>query len=533
MRHFSLANALTALLITVFAAAAGPARAKNIFDFDDKEVGPATVTTEPVKAQPAIQPPATVRPPEESKTVVTAKPVALVSSHRIPPIADRQGSQKAFKELFAKEISDPDPAARRKLSEKLLAETKRSGITPSDRIVLLMGARQAAQEGKDLPLCFQAIDDLEEHFDVNARDLRMASAILVTGSRSTVPAVNAANCMAGLGILDDLLTQGKYVEAAKLVRSLSVLAAADPALQAEAGWYEKRIDQTQRAFDRNAKFRERLKSAPKDPDAVAAIGQFLCFYQGTWKSGLALLADGSDPKLRDLARADLATGASTDPAASVEVADKWWQIAEGQPEVSREMIRKHAAELYQQGLGSLAGLRRDVIAKRMASIRKGLSMHWIVAFRSDNPTIWSHPAGRATDANGFAADIDSLPDEVKFLRIRRMDTGAAAIIPMTKDSLLKPSATWSGTAWVGYGGVHLGIKDPKTDRIEKGLVDIDEHRQGWGFGHIVYAPEDQAQGYAWNHAPIPRAIFEISVTKDDLLSHEQREVVLQAVAKPN
>jgi Arc/MetJ-type ribon-helix-helix transcriptional regulator len=430
-----------------------------------------------------------------------------------------------FNELFAKEISNRKPAARRALAKVLLNKAQEASANPADQIVLLVGARQAAEDAKDLTLCFLAIDALAEHFDVDALRLKTKSASVVTATRAETSVLNEANCAEGLRMIDELVAKGSFVDAARLVRYLVTLSLVDPSLSAEAKWQAKRIDQIQKAHDRLAKVFERLTIAPDDPAANAAVGQFLCFYQGAWEMGLKALAKGSEIKLKDLAASEIAARDGKDAALAADIADRWWQIAEAEPEIPRDIIRKHAAGLYERAMVVTSGLRRDVMANRIALVQAGTRVRWIVLLRSDDPSIWNHPAGRPTDDNSYAADVGSAPPETTFLRIRRMDTGDAVIIPMKQEDLLKMTPTWCGTAWTGYGGTHVGIKDPSKKKVEKGLVDIDANYQGWGFGHVMYVPEESAHGYAWAGTTIDKTVFEISVTREELNSSERKMLV--------
>jgi clan AA aspartic protease (TIGR02281 family) len=155
------------------------------------------------------------------------------------------------------------------------------------------------------------------------------------------------------------------------------------------------------------------------------------------------------------------------------------------------------------------------------------SARWTVLFRSDDPSMWNHARGRSSDRNGYAADVNAAaPEETRFLRIRRTDSGEAVITNLHKDALLTSTETWIGSAWVGYGGTHLGIKNPAWKKLEKGLVDIDANYQGWGFGHVMYAAPGATMGYAWAGATIPtKMIFEIAVTSDELSAAERQLLV--------
>jgi hypothetical protein len=104
-----------------------------------------------------------------------------------------------------------------------------------------------------------------------------------------------------------------------------------------------------------------------------------------------------------------------------------------------------------------------------------------------------------------------------------MDSGQYVIIRMKKADLHKNIPIWCGLAWDGYGGTHLGIKNLKTQKVERGLVDIDGNYQGWGFGHYMYPQRGaDAHSWAWAGETLGRTIFEIAVTADEPGSSERQ-----------
>ena len=55
---------------------------------------------------------------------------------------------------------------------------------------------------------------------------------------------------------------------------------------------------------------------------------------------------------------------------------------------------------------------------------------WTVLFRADDPTIWGKATGDVTSQERFAVAADKFPSEVKYLRLKRVDTGDAVIMAM-------------------------------------------------------------------------------------------------------
>jgi hypothetical protein len=88
---------------------------------------------------------------------------------------------------------------------------------------------------------------------------------------------------------------------------------------------------------------------------------------------------------------------------------------------------------------------------------------WMVLFRSDDPTVWNTDSA---DERRFAVPAARAPLGVRYLRLRRMDTGDMLIVPVRHGQLTQPPKmtsdgdfVWNGTASADFGGRHLGIAE--------------------------------------------------------------------------
>lgn len=130
-----------------------------------------------------------------------------------------------------------------------------------------------------------------------------------------------------------------------------------------------------------------------------------------------------------------------------------------------------------------------------------------VIFRGDDPSLWK---------KSFAGDIvrpADAPDDMKYLRLRREDTGQSVIIRLGKKGLLAvaPSENiigWNGKGETFEGSHHLGIFDHSLPQE----VETRFGAGGWGFGHFYGKGEGQA--YCWDGIAIAKTGFEISVLTD-------------------
>jgi hypothetical protein len=158
---------------------------------------------------------------------------------------------------------------------------------------------------------------------------------------------------------------------------------------------------------------------------------------------------------------------------------------------------------------------------------------WTVLFRSDDPAVWN----TISPGDKFALPVGRAHARVRFLRLKRLDTGELLILPITREQLArepKPPPErrygWNGTARREYGGLHLGIvHGPRWKWPDLPKDGISLQNDGWdgftgsGFGHKVNVGDKQY--YCWEDKEIPRTVFEIAVTADSLTEEERRRLL--------
>jgi hypothetical protein len=162
---------------------------------------------------------------------------------------------------------------------------------------------------------------------------------------------------------------------------------------------------------------------------------------------------------------------------------------------------------------------------------------WTVLFCADDPDDWDTAA---LGANGeqIAIPLRLAPTQFRYLRLRRMDTGEALILPLTPNQLRndKPPASEAGFWWNGsnkeeWKGRHLGIVQAPRKKfpVPKGMIAV--MNDGWdgfagsGFGHKCFV--NDAQYYCWQGKEIRRTVFEIGVS-DGPLSQAEKDCLVSA-----
>jgi hypothetical protein len=163
---------------------------------------------------------------------------------------------------------------------------------------------------------------------------------------------------------------------------------------------------------------------------------------------------------------------------------------------------------------------------REPGVEKTPPQHWMVLFRSDDPAVWNTESPGAK----FAIPARRAHPAIRFLRLKRMDTGAMLIMPITYKQLTQEDKSgpakgywWNGTTRDGWGGRHLGLaQTPPTLKGAKAPIGVsnDGGATGSGFGHKLYVNDKQY--YCWQGQEIPRTVFEIAVTAGPLTQEEQR-----------
>ncbi|MFO0842511.1 MAG: hypothetical protein U0797_08965 [Gemmataceae bacterium] len=161
---------------------------------------------------------------------------------------------------------------------------------------------------------------------------------------------------------------------------------------------------------------------------------------------------------------------------------------------------------------------------------------WTILFRSADPSVWDKDA---KDARGkqVAIPLKFAPEEFRYLRLRRMDTGEALIVRIAPNQLRngKPPTDpengfwWNGANEEGWKGRHLGIAQGPRHKFPAPRDMIGVMAEGWdcftgsGFGHKCFV--NDGQYYCWKGKEIKRTAFEIAVTDDPLGLEERRSLV--------
>lgn len=298
-----------------------------------------------------------------------SEPASGQPGTRLAPPSQQQiaASRKLIGQVYPNDLSQKSAAEKRDLAAKLLDAALETKDNPSDRYVMLQEAMELAAGAGDAEIITKAADALEAGYLCNAASQR-ADALAKCYAVAPAPAVAGQMAVADVAAAeqstgaDDFSTAAKYAEKAlvaarssndrQFIASVQSRVAAIREMRTEFG-------QIRSAF-------AILKSKPNDPASNLAVGEYLCFNKGNWKDGLPHLARGSDAALKQLSGIEMS--AASDSAAQADLAERWWSLAEQNPQLPQHAVRAHAADLYRHALPDLGGLAETAAQKRIDQV---------------------------------------------------------------------------------------------------------------------------------------------------------------------
>jgi hypothetical protein len=289
--------------------------------------GPGMVAVEPPPATPA-----------------TPKRLA------VPTAAELTVAEKAVKETYAADFAKKTPDDRKRLGEKLLTDAKEKAKEPAEQYFMLKEATAVGVETIDPALILKAADATNEVFEVDGFAIKLAALEKVAGTAGQAGPLRAA-AEAIQELVEELVEKDEYEKAAKLA-AVAVSCYSRAGASAHQRELEQRLAHLKKLRDRFEAVKtaaEKLKTAPDDKDANAAVGKFRGFWQGRWDEAFKMLAQGSDADLKRLAEVELK--ADTDAELSdMKRGDLWREYAAKLPEADRPPATARAKFWYAKAL---------------------------------------------------------------------------------------------------------------------------------------------------------------------------------------
>ncbi len=279
----------------------------------------------------------------------------------VPEAASLKDLEKQIRDIYKKEYALKAPADQAAFARTLLEQA----ATERDRklqYLLLREARDLAAAAGDAAGALEAVEAMDGAFEMEL--LPAKQAVL-----AKLPAPKSAEAAAALGSAYETLAREAVAADQYELAAQAAAKAEAPSKAAQDAAAVARIAELKKEVAFLKEEYPRAKAAIEKPgtgDAEAA-GRFLCFCKGDWGRGLPLLATLKTP-LGELAGKDLAGPA--DAEARVVVADGWWDLAEKERHpIRKQRLQERARQHYAEALGTLGGLPRLRVEKRLEGAR--------------------------------------------------------------------------------------------------------------------------------------------------------------------
>ncbi len=281
----------------------------------------------------------------------------------VPDGAALASAEKEIRTLFKEEYAKRSAEDQVALAVALLRAGRETKDAAALRYVAFREAQDVAAAAGDLETALAAIERLGALYEVDAAELKAAA--FKTAARTRDPEVAGRVFAAGLDLVDRLAAVDAYDAAIKVTAPLEDLArrlkSAESLRAAQERVKELRAQQAE--WNRVRSHAERLKEAPDDAAASLAVAKYRAAVKGDWDAALPLFAKGSHAGLKEAAAKDLARPA--DDAARAELGDLWWSLAERESGAFKTALQGRARACYEQVVGSLAGLDKARVEKRI------------------------------------------------------------------------------------------------------------------------------------------------------------------------
>jgi hypothetical protein len=293
--------------------------------------------------------------------------VALAQTAKSDPPSDeaQRKAEKQVRDIFKDDYAQKSVPAQRKLAGILLKQARETKEDPAVQFVLFREASELAARAGEFDTLQGALEALTTRFKIDAVGLKgsflMKAEPAVTALEDTKKLTEAL-----FQVTREALALDQFDTAAKT--ALSSLATAkkskDLALVTRADGLSKSVQEWKTAFENARAAESILKTAPDDPAANQARGEYLSFVKGQWEEGLVSLSRGTDAATKALASKELAARAESAPP--LEIADGWWDLSATEKSALRKSrLRSHARALYEPVLPAASGLTRMRIENRL------------------------------------------------------------------------------------------------------------------------------------------------------------------------
>ena len=287
----------------------------------------------------------------------------------VPDVNSQNEAKKLVKEAYWDEYeSAKTPDQKKAFANKLLAKADENKKDLTAKFVLLKLAKDIAAGAADGHTAFQAIDEMDRSFQIDAVELKV-DVLAKFAAMAQTPEKHKSLAEKAAALIPDAVANGNP-DVMNRLRDLAL----DEAKKSNQKALIKQITERAAASEDIAKGLEAFKAAsatlekdPADPNANTIVGKHFCLVKADWEKGIPMLAIGSDETLKTLATQDMKGATTSDER--MKLGDGWWDIAEKEQDAGvKERLRWRAGYWYKLALPGAAPLVKDKSERRLKEI---------------------------------------------------------------------------------------------------------------------------------------------------------------------
>ncbi|MCA9206968.1 MAG: hypothetical protein KDA55_01365, partial [Planctomycetales bacterium] len=294
----------------------------------------------------------------------------------------REATRKA-REVFAAEIEAAKTIVQKAaLAQKLVATARDSGDDSVARYALLELAREYEVQAGRLPQVFAIVDEVAAGFEVEPLAAKVESLKELSAPNAKVPIAPPVLAKAAMALTEQAVIQGQFDLASETAR-LAYAAAnrgKDNALKTLARVRRDELNALKRNWELAQAAREKLDTAPDDPQWNLTWGKFLALQQREWAAAASFLVKSGDEVWRPIGDAE--TASPQQAAEQRKLGDMLWEAAQDAAKRERDSLLIRARHWYTQAQPQLGGLELAALDKRIEELDAQLPLDWASAASS-------------------------------------------------------------------------------------------------------------------------------------------------------
>lgn len=284
------------------------------------------------------------------------------------PVPDEAARESVLRTIAGVYRSDYEQAKtaqqKQALAKKLLNVGVGTTDDPTGQYVLFRIARDIAIQQGDWPTAFESIDRLAAVFEVDPYQMKYE--VVRDASKAAKGYLEQRKLAEVLSPCVEQAVDADRFDVAERMCELGHRCAEEGRDPKLAQQIQARLNLVQgmgAAYQEVVLARKTLEGDPGNIEANSVIGKYLCLIKGDWSEGLKRLAAGSDGPFKSAAELEQA-----DEPDAVQIADRWWDIAEGLPGLAQTQAQRHAAGWYHKAMPTLSGLTKARVSQRLEKL---------------------------------------------------------------------------------------------------------------------------------------------------------------------